>query len=648
MNLVEGVGAPQRQPALDGLRGLAVAGVVAFHLGYLRGGFLGVDAFFVLSGYLITGLLVTEWRTQGSISLRHFWARRARRLLPALLLVMAAVVAYAWLAAAPAELDKIRGDGLATLSYVANWHALGGASSYFDQFQTPSPLAHAWSLAIEEQFYLLWPIVFVAVTRIGRRNRRPADVDRRLTLLLGCCILGAAASAITMMRLYQPDRGPNRVYLGTDTRVAAILIGAALSVTMARFGRPSGVGARRTIHAVAVVAGVGVGLAWIGADGTDQWLYRGGFAALGIGVAALIASTAVGGGGPVTWLLARRPLVDLGRVSYGLYLWHWPVIVFLSPVRTGLDGPALAGLRLAVSMGLTLLSYRLVEQPVRLGTAPIRAVRAASVMAPVAVVAALIVATTYVARPATAFDVEAAALTRDPDRLIVAKDPFTTTTIPSTRSVLVVGDSGAYYLGAGMQFAQSSFNNAVFNRGAIGCGIERGDRRFRTEQGTVETDPSGCGGYLDRWRVYLAVTKPDVVLLTVVATGGESRMVDGRWVTDCEPDHDAWLQRQAVEAFQVLGSTGGTVAVTTIPYGLSPVVTHFHQTETDCRNRVLRAAAAAVPATRVIDLASWVCPTVDECRKTVDGVVLRPDLVHFAGPGAVVAGRWVLGQLNDL
>ena len=167
-------------PALDGLRAFAVLAVLGYHggLGWLSGGFLGVDAFFVLSGFLITTLLLSEWGHRNRIALSAFWARRARRLLPALFLMLLGVALYAAFAAAPNELATIRGDALSSLLYVANWHFIFSHQSYFAQFTTPSPLRHMWSLAIEEQFYLVWPLIVYGVLRsfAGRFVRWPASL----------------------------------------------------------------------------------------------------------------------------------------------------------------------------------------------------------------------------------------------------------------------------------------------------------------------------------------------------------------------------------------------------------------------------------------------------------------------------------------
>ncbi|MGI8797277.1 MAG: acyltransferase family protein [Acidimicrobiia bacterium] len=257
-------------PALDGLRGLAIAGVLLFHADHLTGGYLGVDLFFVLSGFLITSLLLAEWAADGGISLAGFWARRARRLLPALAGVLAGVALYAAVWAEARELGRIRSDALATLGYVANWRAVFTGNGYWDVFVAPSPLEHTWSLAIEEQFYLLWPLAVLAVLWARRGSARS---------VLAVSLLLAVASSAWMMAMYTPGGDPERVYLGTDTRGAAILFGAALAAAYACWGPPSRKLVRSALE-VAGVAGAGVLVwAWFGLDGRGDTLYRGGFLA---------------------------------------------------------------------------------------------------------------------------------------------------------------------------------------------------------------------------------------------------------------------------------------------------------------------------------------------------------------------------------
>ena len=227
-------------PALSGLRALAVLGVMAYHLqlGWASGGYLGVDLFFVLSGFLITTLLLEEWVATAAINLAAFWSRRARRLLPALFLVVLALAVYLVANAEFAgpgangaiDLSALRGDAIATLLYVGNWHAIYAHQSYFAQFSSPSPLQHTWSLAIEEQFYLVWPLLLALVLRASRRSWR--QVGLGLTVVVG---LGSAA---LMALLFHPGADPTRIYYGTDTRLFDLMAGAAVAFVAAARPQP--------------------------------------------------------------------------------------------------------------------------------------------------------------------------------------------------------------------------------------------------------------------------------------------------------------------------------------------------------------------------------------------------------------------------
>ncbi len=238
-------------PALNGLRGVAVIGVVAYHLqlGWAKGGYLGVDLFFVLSGFLITTLLLEEWVGSGRIDLAAFWGRRARRLLPALFLVVAALALYLVcnaLFGGPGangliDLSGLRGDAIATLLYVNNWHLIYAHQSYFAQFSTPSPLQHTWSLAIEEQFYLVWPLVLLFLLHFARRGWRRAGVV--VTVALG------VGSSLLMAALFHPGVDPSRIYYGTDTRLFDLMAGATIAFLAAARRQPNA-RAQRILHTV--------------------------------------------------------------------------------------------------------------------------------------------------------------------------------------------------------------------------------------------------------------------------------------------------------------------------------------------------------------------------------------------------------------
>ncbi len=344
-------------PGLDGIRAIAVLAVIAYHLNFswAKGGLLGVGVFFVLSGYLITDLLVREYKRHSGINLGQFWLKRARRLLPALLVMLFVVTGWVTLFDR-AQLSAIRSDLIPGIFYYSNWWFIFQHVSYFAQFGPPSPLGHLWSLAIEEQFYLLWPFVVLAGMKwVHNRHTQIAII-----------LCAAVASAVEMAVLYVPDH-PTRVYEGTDTRAFALLIGAALALALPRsqaYARIT-VGARRVLDGVGAVALVAIFVMFWRTGEYSDFLYQGGMVLLSVLTAVLIAVVVHPGARLGTWL-GKDPLRWIGERSYGIYLWHYPVIVLTTP-NNAPPNLLRAALQVAASIGLAALSWKFVEQPVRHG-----------------------------------------------------------------------------------------------------------------------------------------------------------------------------------------------------------------------------------------------------------------------------------------
>jgi peptidoglycan/LPS O-acetylase OafA/YrhL len=391
-------------PGLDGLRALAVAAVVAYHLdlGWAQGGLLGVGVFFTLSGYLITDILLGHWDKKGRLGLGDFWLRRARRLLPALF-VMLLVVAIWVNTLDRAELPGFRGDVIASGLYVSNWWYIAQHASYYAQFAPPAPLDHLWSLAVEEQFYLIWPwlvlfgvLLFSRLTIGGGRHESAtaggSHLSAQTRYWMAAVTVGLAiASAVEMAILYHPGTDPTRVYEGTDTRAFGLLFGAALAMVWPT-RRPRVSRATTWLLDVSGVAGLAViGVLIWRTNEYSAFMFRGGLVVLSLATVLVVAAVTVPGG-----LLGRalgwRPLRWTGVRSYGIYLWHYPLIVLTTPALVaGGFSTWRAVVAAAASVVVAALSWKFVEEPIRRGfrrgsTRPApRPVVRREVLAPVAV-----------------------------------------------------------------------------------------------------------------------------------------------------------------------------------------------------------------------------------------------------------------------
>ena len=649
------------QPALDGIRALAVATVLAFHGGmpWAKGGFLGVDAFFVLSGFLITSLLLNEWHTTGRIDLVAFWARRARRLMPALFLMMAGVGVYAVLFAEPDQLDKLRGDALATLGYVANWRPLFSGESYFDQFAVPSPLRHTWSLAIEEQWYAIWPLAVFGLLAVRRGSLR--------TLFVVTAVL-MAASAMLMALLYVPHADPSRVYYGTDARAQSLLVGGLLAMVLSQWQatpapfplarQTSQRNELRSVFAhvflqVAAVAAIAyVAWMWTTTGGDSVFLYRGGFLTLALAVATVIAA-AVQPGGPVRRALSLPPLRSLGLISYGVYLWHWPLYLVLTPERVGWDGYALFALRVGVTVGVAVASYHLLEMPFRRGA--FRQWRVSWGMAPAAisVLAVALVLTTRGGEPAFSL----ANLSSSSTVGVLASEPAPTAppenagaTAP-TRLILV-GDSVALTLGPGLWWAAAGNDMQSWSRAKLGCGFLRADEQ--KVFGEWKRQGDACKLWPEEWPSYIDAFQPRVVVMLAGAWDMYDFRVNGVEYEFGSPEADAYVVDELNAAVDVMSSQGAKVVFLTTPYfeirdlALDVSGDRFNPARVDALNELYREVAASRPDTvSVLDLNRLISPD-GRYAETVDGVNVRAnDGVHFSPEGSTYIGRWLIGEIES-
>jgi peptidoglycan/LPS O-acetylase OafA/YrhL len=352
-------------PGLDGLRAIAVLGVIAYHLnfGWASGGLLGVGVFFTLSGYLITDILLTQV-AGGGIKLAKFWLARARRLLPALFVML--IVVMAWVTViGPHQPSNFRIDLASAVGYVNNWWLVFHNVSYFAQFASPSPLGHLWSLSVEEQFYIFWPFLLMIGVGLVRELPYASGIRPRL----GAVMIGfGVVSAILMAVLYTPGLDPSRIYYGTDTRAQELLLGAALATVWPSRNLVARIpgGARRMIDGLGVAGLLVIFLMFWRSGQYSPFLYRGGFVVLSIGTVLLLVALVHPASrlGPI---VGMRPLRWIGERSYGIYLWHFPIIVLTTPAGDHTVNLARAAAQVAATFVVAALSWRYIEDPIRRG-----------------------------------------------------------------------------------------------------------------------------------------------------------------------------------------------------------------------------------------------------------------------------------------
>lgn len=639
-----------RRAHLDGLRAIAVVAVVAYHFGgggssALPGGFLGVDLFFVLSGYLITGLLLREHQRSGRIDLPAFWGRRLRRLLPALVIVLLAVCAATWWAAPPQTWPARRADVLWTLAYLANWHFVGVGEDYFAAYAGASPLRHTWSLSIEEQFYLVWPLLVAGALWLRRRRARAPDRAPLLGLSVALVLVSAAAMALA----FTPG-DVSRAYYGTDGRVQQLLVGAALAAwSHQRRARPL----PRLLAPVALLALLAALV--LGSD-TSPAYYRGGALGFAVLVAVLVHATEATQSTEATTqaqsvtarLLSWRPLAALGRISYGVYLWHWPVLVLLPlPAGwSGTDAPAVA-LRTAVTLAASVASYVLVERPVLDGRLPGVATSAGRTLAVSAAAAVVVVATAVVSTrlPAglerqLADRADTACPGEDVGALVscvLHQGP------PGAPVTVLAGDSTARALAPGLA-AQAAARGTTLVQAAWQRCTPTGLLVVPNGMEAPDAAARGCAAHVDRaLRDAVRRHGATTVVLSDFWSHHQAVLAAGRRLAAGSPAHTAVLRDAYARLVAELRSAGARTALVELPppgTSVGPFVaagrpagrptTPYGGRFVAGFDAMLReVAATSAGAAVTVRLDDVLCPG-GRCDAVQDGRVIRVDGVHVS------------------
>jgi peptidoglycan/LPS O-acetylase OafA/YrhL len=622
---------------LDGLRAVAVVAVVAFHLwpGALPSGFLGVDLFMVLSGFLITGLLVGERARDGAVRLGAFWVRRFRRLVPALLALIAVVAVWVQLAGPATLRPTVRGQGIASLLYVGNWKLVSDGTSYAALMKPPSPLLHLWSLGIEEQFYVFWPLLVVGALHLARG---------RIGAVMALAGGGAVASAALMAAWFDPAADPLRLYYGTDTRAQAFLVGALAMLGSRHLDRGS---VRRVLRPLGVPALAALIAAFV-VGWSAPALYRGGF--LLFAALSAIAVVAVTIPGPLARLLDHGPLRLIGRVSYGIYLWHWPIIVLVREDTTPARGIALLALRLALVAGATTASWLLIERPYKraprrvalrlapagmaLAAIPVLLLPGAPVVAyadadaahppPPRVVEAITPPTTTLPLPpsttrsaAASAGTPARTLTPMPES-VLASLSATVTPGPAPKTVFIIGDSGAF----DMEPALDAGFTAV------------GSRVVSIAYATVSL--TGKASDREDWARAIARYKPDLFLVSL-----------GTFDDDFVAEHGATAyQAEVDDTIAMMTANGGQVLwLSILP---SDEAMPDGRARPDTQARIFSALPRRYPG--VVDYLDISAPFVaadGSTPRTIGGRLLRkPDRWHLCADGAAAVAHTVLAHLG--
>ncbi|WP_426570973.1 acyltransferase family protein [Aquihabitans sp. McL0605] len=685
-------------PGLDGLRAVAVFAVVAYHLEILGGGFLGVDVFFVISGFLITRLLLAERERRGGIALGSFWIRRFKRLLPALLVVLVAVAIGARLWLPAWRLGAIRGDALAALAYVANWRFILSGQSYFASGIVPTPLRHTWSLAIEEQFYLVWPLVVVGLGKVTTHLRRSVAV-----------VAGVAALASAGWMAVSSSLGMDlsRIYYGTDTRVFALFGGALLGCwwdPASRRGETHGA-RRRWAQRWAVVGALAlvpvVAFFFLGSN-AHAGFYQWGFQLLAV-LSVLVVAGVATGRGPQAAVLANPVLVWLGRRSYGIYLWSWPAQVFLAE-HFGVSGLALDASVVVVAVSFATLSFWLVEEPIRTGTLPAglgglarrrghrpdrtpRVPRAAWSAMAFLLVIGVVVGTSAGAPPAPTYasvsdkavldaavgDISAAeeakllrtTSTTEPidegppgpftgARSLVVSP--TASVDPSARlgrplKVLLTGDSVGWSLGWELGPTLSP-TVSVDNRAIIGCGLMPYRAQFIVGGHSGEDYPPACQK-VDVAELKGLADKPDAVLLWVGAWEVYDQQLDGTRYQVGTKAFAHLVEQRIQERVDRYRSVGVPTVMPVVPC-FGTTVTRLGKERLQPKRidwvneRVRKVAQRNKGWVRLIDPGPQLCDASGKAFvKTPTGLPLREDGAHFQHDTAVwFWNSWLAGQMG--
>lgn len=533
----------------DGFRGVGLIVILLYHQNpsWAPGGYLSVSMFFTLSGFLITTLLLKEWREGSEIDLRAFWARRFRRLMPASTAALLFIAVYGVFAATPNQLADLRADILSALFYVANWHFILTDRSYADLFAAPSPVQHFWSLAIEEQFYFAFPLLTSAALALGR------GAHRLFILALGVLTLGST----WLMALIWSPGNVDRAYYSTGARAAELLVGGLIAALLVNHTPIESLRLRQAVTWMGLVGVVVTLFMYASVPRTTPWIYHGGFLLFACITAMVIAGLAQREG-IAHRILSFEPFRLLGVISYGVYLFHWPIYLWIDEEATGLDPIPLLAVRVTVSLTVAVASYHLLEMPIR--ERRWLKGRPALVSIPAAMALVVVVAMVVTANPPT----DEMGLTGGSRSVASPPPPEPQPGVDRPVRVLVVGDGGATDLLTGLTAWSDGGDQLEVKDGTGGdCGPTMST--VRVDEHDIET----CSAWIDAWTPMLDSYDPDVVLFTSAGWSTNELLLAGGRDPETLTDQgtDTWIRRRLTDAFDLLSSRGAEVVYLRFPHG---------------------------------------------------------------------------------
>jgi peptidoglycan/LPS O-acetylase OafA/YrhL/lysophospholipase L1-like esterase len=633
-------------PGLDGMRGVAVAAMLLYHHGFtfVPGGMLGVSTFFTLSGFLIATVVLGEHARTGRVSLPKFFEQRARRLVPPALAAVVLVVGLQYLFAVGSG-PRFRGDLLAGVGYVTNWRQAASGSGYGALFRSEAPTQHFWSLAIEAQFYVAFPLLLLGALWLGRKRLGVAGV--LLAVAAGSSFGAAWASA-------NAHGNTGITYYATYTRAGEILSGVALALIVATAPVKRLLDSRSGVVTTAVlgVAGV-VGWLWLWHTValSDPALFHGGVELNVLFTGLVILACLSRRAGPAVTALSVAPVRDFGKVSYGVYLYHWPLFLFLTTELTGLGSWPLFALRVAATLAVAVVSYHYLESPVRFRMRMPRLRLAAGMAVAAAVVVALVLAVPV--HDTDEVDL-AAAQAATSDMALVEDRVVPEHAAASTPKILLVGDSVVWSTLPGYEQWNAAHASQVHVDAYFSVACTIGEPASVRSLGVVEEPNETCTRFRADLPATLARADYDAIVVMMGHKDMSERQLGGQWRHLGDPVFDTWMGPQVDSLADILATEGAPVLWMQLPQlriaRANDPTSHWdlYLDNDPARiarlNQIVSEELEGRPTFSFVDLPGWL-------RTQPGGEVgtgTRPDGVHFSARGAARFSDWLVPQILEL